>query len=193
MVLDKYFDEYYMKCDKPYTKTEYKWCKPCQIVYLKGNFMNWTSENKEIDNFIQEMQLKISYNNITLEWLPYNQFYDIKEICKGWFSTVYSAIWKDGPLYYNLKEKKYIRESDKVVTLKCFNYSQTMIDDFLNEAKNYSIKKDILSKNKIYGITQKPNTDGYIIVLYNEYSQEYFKECYVKYSGIIGQRKIFTN
>ncbi|CAB4432388.1 unnamed protein product [Rhizophagus irregularis] len=164
MVLDKYFDEYCVKCDKTYTKTEYKWCKPCQIVCLKGNFMNWTSENKEIDNFIQETQLKISYNNITLEWIPYNQFYDIEEICK-----------------------------DKVVTLKCFNYSQTMIDDFLNEAKNYLIKKDILSKDKIYGITRKPNTDGYIIVLYNEYSQEYFKECYVKYSGIIGQRKIFTN
>ncbi|GBC42840.2 kinase-like domain-containing protein [Rhizophagus irregularis DAOM 181602=DAOM 197198] len=63
-----------------------------------------------------------------------------------------------------------------------------MIDDFLNEAKNYLIKKDILSKDKIYGITRKPNTDGYIIVLYNEYSQEYFKECYVKYNmGLCGE------
>ncbi|UZO16702.1 uncharacterized protein OCT59_008082 [Rhizophagus irregularis] len=62
-----------------------------------------------------------------------------------------------------------------------------MIDDFLNEAKNYLIKKDILSKDKIYGITRKPNTDGYIIVLYNEYSQEYFKECYFSDIEKIGQ------
>ncbi|CAB5369427.1 unnamed protein product [Rhizophagus irregularis] len=193
MVLNKYFDKHCVKCDKIYTETEYKWCKPCQINYLKGNFINWTSENNEIDNFIQEMQLKISYKNITLEWIPYNQFYDIEEICKGWFATVYSAIWKDGPLCYNLKENKYIRESDKAVTLKCFNCSQNVINEFLNEAKNYSIKKDILSKDKIYGISRKPNTEDYILILYNEYSQEYFKECYVKYGEIVGYRKIFTN
>ncbi|GET02087.1 kinase-like domain-containing protein [Rhizophagus clarus] len=121
-------------------------------------------------------------------------FYDIEEICKGWFATVYLAIWKDGPLCYNLKEKKHLRESDKTVTLKYFNFSQNNgINEFLNEAKNYSIRKDNLSKDKIYGISQKPNTNDYILVLYNEYSQEYFKECYVKYNKVFGCEKIFTN
>ena len=36
-----------------------KWCKPCQTDNLKENFTNWTSGNKKMDNFIQEMQLKI--------------------------------------------------------------------------------------------------------------------------------------
>src|SRR5205809_222813 len=45
------------KCGKEYGA--WWWCKPCQIDNLKGNFTNWTSGNEKIDNFIQEMQLKI--------------------------------------------------------------------------------------------------------------------------------------
>ena len=45
------------------------------------------------------MQLKIdSLSDIVFEWIPYDQFSDIKEIGRGGFATVYSAIWKDGPL-----------------------------------------------------------------------------------------------
>ena len=47
------------KCGKRYTNVYSNWCKPCQIDNLKGNFTNWTSGNEKIDNFIQEMQLKI--------------------------------------------------------------------------------------------------------------------------------------
>ena len=44
------------------------------------------------------MQLKIDfYDDIVFEWIPYNQFIDIKKI-GGSFVEVYSAIWKDGPL-----------------------------------------------------------------------------------------------
>src|SRR5438445_5447405 len=93
------------KCVEIYTYVSVKWCKPCQIDNLKGNFTNWTSGNEKIDNFIQEMQLKINKRrDIVFEWIPYNQFSDIKEIGRGGFATVYSAIWNDGPLektYYN--------------------------------------------------------------------------------------------
>ena len=42
------------------------------------------------------MQLKISdYNDLVVEWIPYNQFNNIKEIGKGDSATIYSAIWKD--------------------------------------------------------------------------------------------------
>ena len=74
-------DEYCEKCSEEYTDIKKKWCKPCQIDYLKKNFTNWTSKNEKVDNFIQEMQLKINYyNNIIFEWIPYNQFDNIKEI-----------------------------------------------------------------------------------------------------------------
>ena len=48
------------------------------------------------------MQLKIDGPfDVVFEWIPYNQFSDIKEIGRGGFATVYSAIWKDGPLKYD--------------------------------------------------------------------------------------------
>jgi hypothetical protein len=63
---------------------KFKWCKLCQVNNLKENFANWTSGNKKIDNFIQEMQLKISkYDNIIVEWIPYNQFDCVRKIGKG--------------------------------------------------------------------------------------------------------------
>src|SRR6266496_6571787 len=98
-------DEYCEKCGEKYTDIKSRWCKPCQIDDLKNNFTNWTSGNEKVDNFIQDMHLKINdYNGVIFEWIPYNQFNKIKEIGKGGFAMVYSAIWKDGPLIYDKKK-----------------------------------------------------------------------------------------
>ena len=127
-----YFEKFCKKCDQKYTNTNHKWCKPCQISNLKRNFTNWTSENKKVDNLIQEMQLKIkNIRDIIFEWIPYNQFSDIEEISKD---TVYLAIWKDGQLEYDNDTEKYIRSSpNKKVALKCLHNSQNTTDDFLDE------------------------------------------------------------
>ena len=120
------------KCGEKYTIDYVNWCKPCQIDNLKGNFT--TSGNEKIDNFIQEIQLKIdNWEDIVLEWIPYDQFSDIKEI--GRSATVYSAIWKDGPLTYGYKDtKKYIKQHPNCkVTLKCLHNSQNTTNEFLNE------------------------------------------------------------
>src|SRR2546423_6668208 len=75
-----------------------------------------TNGNEKIDKLVQEMQLKInSRYDIIFEWIPYNQFDNIKEIGKGDVATVYSAIWKDGPLNYGGFNGKYTRKSDKKV------------------------------------------------------------------------------
>ena len=128
-------ERYCERCGKLYTEIYSRWCKPCQIDNLKGNFTNWTSRNEKIDNFIQEMQLKINdRQDIVFEWIPYNQFSDIKEIGKGGFATVYSAIWKDGQLYYDKVTKKYVRSSPNYkVALKCLHNSQNVTNEFLNE------------------------------------------------------------
>src|ERR1051325_6408034 len=84
-----------------------KWCKPCQINYLKKNFTNWTSENKIIDAFIQEKQLNIDSCGQVFEWIPYEQFYDIEKMNNDYLAT---AIWKDGPLlYYDIYKDEWIR------------------------------------------------------------------------------------
>src|SRR3989442_15457378 len=75
---NKYLKEYCGKCYKKYTSATYKWCSPCQI---KNNFPEWTSGNNKIDDFIQKKQLEIDhYNDIVFEWIPCNQFNDIKVI-----------------------------------------------------------------------------------------------------------------
>ena len=126
-------DKFCKKCGEVCTVDRYyKWCKPCQIDNLKRNFTN--SENEKIDNFIQEMQLKInSQRDIVFEWIPYNQFSDIKEIGKGGFATVYSAIWKDGPLKYDNDTETFERSSNEKVALKFLHNSQNISNEFLNE------------------------------------------------------------
>jgi hypothetical protein len=73
------------------------------------------------------------YNDIVFEWIPYNQFNEIKEIGKSNSLTIYSAIWKDGPLYYDFDKKEYTRDSYKEVTLKCLQNLQNIIEFLTNE------------------------------------------------------------
>ncbi|CAB5352775.1 unnamed protein product [Rhizophagus irregularis] len=158
-----YENKYYCeKCDNEYTNTNFKWCKSCQINDLRKNFTNWTSGNIQIDNLIQDIQLNLNDPGDTIfEWIPYNQFNNIKEIGKGGFATIYSAIWNKGPLSHNKYE--YIR-TPKQVALKQLYGSQNITIGFLNEIKGYSINESdrILS---IYGISQNPDTNNYIMVL----------------------------
>ncbi|RGB37008.1 kinase-like domain-containing protein [Rhizophagus diaphanus] len=155
---------YCEKCSKIFKILHDTWCKSCQLDYLKINSLNWTSGNKKIDALIQEMQLKINNKSDTIfEWIPYNQFNKIEEIGKGGFAIVYSAIWKDGPLFY--KEKFRRIDHNKKVALKfLLNSSQNITDEFLNEIRAYSLNynENIV---KIYGLSQNPDTKDYIIVL----------------------------
>jgi hypothetical protein len=124
-------------CEKCNQILHDSWCKSCQLDYLKKNSINWTSGNKKIDELIQEMQLKINNKSDTIfEWIPYNQFNKIEEIGKGGFAIVYSAIWKDGPLFY--KEKFRRTSGNRKVALKCLhNSSQNITDEFINEVRNF--------------------------------------------------------
>jgi serine/threonine protein kinase len=82
------------------------------------------------------MQLKIDkFNDIIVEWIPYNQFSNIEEIGKGGFAIVYSAIWKDGPLQYDWYNDGGLKRivPNKKVALKCLNNSQNINNEFLNE------------------------------------------------------------
>ncbi|GBB88961.1 hypothetical protein RclHR1_15590002 [Rhizophagus clarus] len=165
LVFSKCFCE---KCGDQYTDLWYRWCKPCQKNELKQNFANWSSGNKKIDEFIQEMQLNIeSHYDIIVKWIPYNQFNDIKEVRKSDSATLSSAIWIDGPLRYDVDIYKYERIPDEKVVLKCLNNSQNIISNELtNEIKSYSINiYDVNNIPKIYGISQNLNTKDYIIVL----------------------------
>ena len=115
-------DGYCENCGEKYTNIITKWCRSCQ-----------TTGNEKIDGFIQDKQSEVKTKHFIFEWIPYNKFNDIKEIGKDGSDTVYSAIWKDGPLYYNYDRYEWERTSDKKITLKYSNSSQNNIDEFLNK------------------------------------------------------------
>ncbi|CAB4442805.1 unnamed protein product [Rhizophagus irregularis] len=170
------------KCGEIYTEINYKWCEPCQINDLKQNFTNWTSGNEKIDELIQEMQLKIkNYDDMIVEWIPYNQFNDIKEMDKDNYNIINSAIWVDGPLKYNYEKIERKRIPNKKVALKYLVDSQSnIINEFLRAAKSYTIENDDHSNMiTIYGISQNIDTKDYIMVL---------EDCYCDNCG-----KIFTD
>ena len=79
------------------------------------------------------MQSKINeYDDIIFEWIPYDQFEKIKEVGRGGFALVCSAIWKDGPLNYHKKELKRIVPKKKIALKYLYN-SQNITNEFLNE------------------------------------------------------------
>jgi hypothetical protein len=120
-------------CDNCGKYIFFNWCKSCLIDKLKNNFA--TSGNKKIDDLIQEMQSIIEVPwEIIFEWIPYNQFNDIKELNKDNVVIVLSATWKDGSLKYNIDEKMYERNQNEKVILKCLlNNSQNITNEFLKE------------------------------------------------------------
>ena len=126
---------YCESCGEIYMNIYVEWCKSCQINNLKQNFVNWSSENKKIDESIQSMQMNIKSGlDLIVEWVPYNQFGDIKEIRKDDSATLYSALWMNGPLEYEYDKKEYERVPNKKVALKCLNNSsQSPITELLNE------------------------------------------------------------
>jgi hypothetical protein len=127
-------DGYCEKCGEIYTNISNKRCKSCQMNDLKENLKNLTSKNKKIDELIKDMYLKFDYlNGIVFEWIPFNQFNNIKEIGKSNFATVYLATWNDGPLYFNKHDNMYKRNQNMKVILKCCYNSQNITDEFLDE------------------------------------------------------------
>jgi hypothetical protein len=127
---------YCENCGKKYNnefEISNKSCISCQTNH----------ENNKINDLIQKMKLNINFNslesNMIFEWIPYDQFYNIEEIGKGGFSTIYSAIWKDGLLYhendgvFDDDDGKWKRLSNTRVALKCLNNSQNFLDEFIVE------------------------------------------------------------
>jgi hypothetical protein len=69
----------------------------CKVLYYQLNLENWTSNNNDIDKFIQNIQLSAHVDaKVALEWIPYDRFYNIKYIAKDRFGKIYKASWIDG-------------------------------------------------------------------------------------------------
>ena len=69
-----------------------------------------------------------------LEWIPYSELSEIKFLAKGGFSTIYEAIWLDGPIKnWSDDKNEWFRISNKKVILKHLDKSSDLNNEFLNE------------------------------------------------------------
>src|SRR5579883_3470908 len=93
----------------------------CNAIYFQHNFENWTSNDKYIDNLIQDTQLSAhSDAKVALEWIPYISFSNIKYIES---IGVYSANWINGCIdNWNYESQNWKRNNkNMVVILKNLN------------------------------------------------------------------------
>ena len=87
------------------------YCEHCVRNYLKAKFSNWTSGNDVIDNLIQQCQIKLFRTDRIIEWIPYNNFQEIKYLTKGGCSEIYTATWIDGRYFeWDSKKQQLVRE-----------------------------------------------------------------------------------
>ncbi|GES97311.1 kinase-like domain-containing protein [Rhizophagus clarus] len=153
------------ECNEP--ATGQFWCQPCNAKRSKDNFKNWTSGNKNIDEFIQQSQLNAVSSESYLEWIPFEKFQNITFIAEGGFGKIYLAEWTEGFIWYwdieNQNWYRYYEEHDKYA-LKRLNNSSDICSIFLDEIKSH-LQIDIQNVIRCYGITQDPNTRDYMMVL----------------------------
>ena len=107
-------------------------CKqPSNAKQFQQNFKNWTSGNYDIDEFIQNAQLKAKNYREVLEWIDYDKFNNVEYLAKGGFGTTYKASWKDG----NIKSLDFVNDlwnrlGETYVALKCLHNSQNITVEF---------------------------------------------------------------
>src|SRR5437764_2088153 len=100
------------------------WCQSCN---------DWTSGNHDIDEFIQNSQLKAKCCEEVLEWIEYDKFKNVEYLAKG----AHKAIWKDGYIYWWYYDQ-WKRFQGCSVTLKCFS-SQDIAVELSREVRYFFI------------------------------------------------------
>lgn len=83
------------------------WCNLCQRKHFEENFDNWSSGDKDIDDFIKYTQINAQEYDQYLEWIPFSEFTNVIREAR----TLFSANWKKGPNdTWDSIEKKYVSE-----------------------------------------------------------------------------------
>ena len=120
-------------------RTAAAWCKSCDIAAFKEKFPNWTSGNSKIDEFIRHTQLNAYENMDYLEWIDFDQFDLIENINKqGAFSSVYSAVWMEGPRWnFDEEAEIWTRSGPIKVILKRLNNSQNISQEFISQVSTF--------------------------------------------------------
>ncbi|GBC18280.1 uncharacterized protein OCT59_006348 [Rhizophagus irregularis] len=150
--------------DVDLTDDDWQWEERLRLI---NEFENWTSENEVLDKFIQQTQLETPDPRHHMQWIPFENFSDVKFVLKGGYSSVFSATWA------NKKEKVWdgakqtFVEKPLMVALKSLKNSQNVSDEFLDEIKRHgSLKLDGCGYIvHCHGVTKHPETGEFMMVM----------------------------
>uniref|UniRef100_U9UGB4 Protein kinase domain-containing protein n=1 Tax=Rhizophagus irregularis (strain DAOM 181602 / DAOM 197198 / MUCL 43194) TaxID=747089 RepID=U9UGB4_RHIID len=151
------------------SKTGYDWCQYCNSEYFRKNFTNWSSENKELDNFIQIAQLKAINVRSVLEWIEYKEFTNVKHLADGGNSSVFTAHWPQGPIRAwdttaNNWKRGWEQVNSDVIILKQIKNSDNMTSDFYELSAYHQFSNLVTHVVRCYGISRCPFTRELIVV-----------------------------
>ncbi|GBC10577.1 hypothetical protein RclHR1_09740002 [Rhizophagus clarus] len=152
------------------SNTGYDWCQYCNSEYFRKNFTNWSSENQELDKFIQIAQLKAINVRSVLEWIEYKEFTNVKHLADGGNSSVFTANWPQGPIRawdttVNNWKRGWEHVNSDVIILKQIKNSDNMTSTFLNELSAYHQFSNLVTHVvRCYGISRCPFTRELIVV-----------------------------
>ncbi|EXX56574.1 hypothetical protein RirG_215020 [Rhizophagus irregularis DAOM 197198w] len=119
-----------------------------KIAEFTNRITNFNKYFLPVSMHIPVNQLGEIFKNRHLEWIPYYQFVNVKEIAKGGFGVIYKATCLNG----------------KIVILKRFKNSKNISRYFLNELKsNYQCGCPSIIKT--YGFTKDPELEDYMLIM----------------------------
>ena len=116
-------------------------CELCIRNYLKSNFSNWSSGNNDIDDLIQKCQLETIFPYKVIEWIPYDNFQNIKYLTEGGFSQIYTADWIGGRYSkWDSIEQQLKRKGTQKVILKRLENVESASRSWFDEASIFDYK-----------------------------------------------------
>ncbi|EXX51651.1 Ipl1p [Rhizophagus irregularis DAOM 197198w] len=144
------------------------YCEHCIRNYLKANFSNWTSKNDEIDNLIQECQIKSRAPDGIIEWIPYINLQNINYLTKGGFSEIYTANWIDGKYdEWDTEGQQLKRFGEHDVVFKKLEGVESTSQSWFEEAKSHlNISNKFNEVVPCFGLTKDPSNGNYMLVMY---------------------------
>ncbi|CAG8439742.1 6494_t:CDS:2 [Diversispora eburnea] len=121
-------------------------------------FETWSSGDDCIDTIIQESQI---YNyEFNLQWIPYENFYDTKQIADNEYYTLHLSKLRKHTVV------KWDREDCGVVALKELKDYGYDIFKFIEAIRNIAIDGYYSSCiTRFFGVSKNPSTQNYIIVM----------------------------
>ncbi|GES75191.1 kinase-like domain-containing protein [Rhizophagus clarus] len=148
------------------------YCEYCVRNYLKDNFSKWKSGNDDIDNLIQECQMKALNPGVIVEWIPYDEFKNIKYLTKGGFSEIYTAEWIAGSYdEWDSREQRLKRfgETGKTqeVILKRLKNVESAKKSWFEEVNSHLTISNKWADTVVqcFGLTQDPSNEDYMLVM----------------------------